>query len=176
MAGTRKVEMLRAMTGMRTVRMSLKSASMPAMAMRSMSPSEPRSERRLSKTRAVSAAVSARCPGGPRKLRAFERCRTRSRPPPWGAMSMPTRRRAMTMGMPKRRRSAGTSAIRAVRAMKRSSSADWLMRWVLVSESGLQFQGRVRSMVTVAAARRGRGLGLVTLRVTFWAGVSRRQS
>ena len=107
-------------TALRADRISRKSASIPASAIRNISPSEPSESTNVLNCAAVFAAVCASAPGVPRKLSHLERTATRSNPSrPFDPMSMPTTSRAITFGIWYLRSRNGNIAIRAVSAMKR---------------------------------------------------------
>ena len=116
----KNVRTLSIATALRADRISRKSASIPASAIRNISPSEPSESTNVLNCCAVFAAVCASSPGVPRKLSHLESTATRSNPSsPFDPMSMPTTSSAITFGIWYLRSRNGNIAMSAVSAMKR---------------------------------------------------------
>ena len=86
-------------TGLRTDFINLKSASIPARAIKSINPREPRELMITLKLSVVCAAVCISCPGVPRKLSQRDKIPTRSIPIPVGPTSIPTIKSEITVGI-----------------------------------------------------------------------------
>ena len=112
--------MLSAATGFRAELMSLKSASIPASAMRKTSPSEPNELISESKFWTTISVLP------PRKLKVSASIRTRSRQ--FGPISMPAISSAMTPGIWKRRSRSGQRVMMAMKTMNRIRNVSLLKR------------------------------------------------